>query len=213
MDSLLNIFLSFAILLNFIALGSSRMKGVIHAAAIQGIFLGFMPLFRDDPTKISLILICAATIAMKGLFIPMMLHRAMREVQIRREVELIIGLTASLLAGALGTGLCIVFANSLPLIASHNNTLIVPASFSTILTGFLILFSRRKAITQVVGYLILENGIFIFGLLLVQAMPTLVEVGALLDLFVGILVMGIILHHIQRTFSSLDTLKLTALRE
>jgi hydrogenase-4 component E len=79
--------------------------------------------------------------------------------------------------------------------------------------GFLVLMARRKAISQVIGYLIMENGIFIFGLLLADAMPVLVEAGALLDLLVGVFVMGIVINHINREFSSLDTSRLSALRE
>ena len=63
------------------------------------------------------------------------------------------------------------------------------------------------------GYLVLENGIFIFGLLLVDAMPMIVEVGVLLDLFVGVFVMGIIIHHINREFASISTEHLTELKE
>ena len=63
------------------------------------------------------------------------------------------------------------------------------------------------------GYLVLENGIFIFGLLLLEAMPFLVEVGVLLDLFVGVFVMGIIINHINREFSSVSTEQLSALKE
>ena len=81
------------------------------------------------------------------------------------------------------------------------------------LTGFLVLTTRRKAITQVVGYLVLENGIFIMGLCLLEAMPFLVESGVLLDLFVGIFVMGIIINHIHREFASLDTGRLSALKD
>jgi len=89
----------------------------------------------------------------------------------------------------------------------------VPASFSTVVTGFLLLTTRVKAITQAIGYLVLENGIFIFGMLLVAAMPFLVEIGVLLDLFVGIFVVSIIIHHINREFASLDTRRLTSLKE
>ena len=81
------------------------------------------------------------------------------------------------------------------------------------MTGLILLTTRRKAISQVVGYLVLENGIFVFGLLLVDAMPLLVEVGVLLDLFVAVFVMGIILNHIRDEFASLDTGRLEELRE
>ena len=81
------------------------------------------------------------------------------------------------------------------------------------LTGFIMLTTRRKAITQVVGYLILENGIYIMGLALLDAMPFLVEVGVLLDLFVAIFVMGIIINHISREFRSTDVARLSSLKE
>ncbi len=72
---------------------------------------------------------------------------------------------------------------------------------------------RKMAIMQVLGYLLLENGIFLFGLLLLEAMPFLVEIGVLLDLFTGVFVMGIIIHHISREFSSLNTKHLSELKE
>jgi hydrogenase-4 component E len=81
------------------------------------------------------------------------------------------------------------------------------------LTGFLLLTTRRKAISQVIGYLVMENGIFIFGTLLTEAMPVMVEAGALLDLLVGIFVMGIVINQISREFSSIDTSRLRTLRE
>jgi hypothetical protein len=71
----------------------------------------------------------------------------------------------------------------------------------------------NTALMQVLAYLVLENGIFIMGLTLLEAMPFLVELGVLLDLFVGIFVMGIIINHISREFSSLDTDRLSALKE
>jgi len=73
--------------------------------------------------------------------------------------------------------------------------------------------TRRKAITQVVGYLILENGIFIFGILLSEAMPLMVEAGFLLDMMVGIFVMGIVINQINREFSTMNTERLSALKE
>ena len=89
----------------------------------------------------------------------------------------------------------------------------MPASLATVWTGFLMLTTRRKAIMQVLGYLLLENGFFLFGLLQLEAMPFLVEIGVLLDLFTGVFVMGIIIHHISREFSSMSTEHLTELKD
>ena len=114
---------------------------------------------------------------------------------------------------AVGTALAMVFAYSLPLAEKDANLLLVPTSLATVWTGFLMLTTRKKAIMQVLGYLLLENGIFVFGLLLLEAMPFLVEVGVLLDLFTVVFVMGIIIHHISREFASMSTEHLTELKE
>ncbi len=153
------------------------------------------------------------TIALKGVIIPCFLVRAMREADIQHEVKPVVGYMSSLLLGAVGTGLALVFSSTLPLAEKHAGYLLVPASLATVWTGFLLLTTRRKAIMQVLGYLLLENGIFLFGLLLLEAMPFLVEVGVLLDLFTGVFVMGIIIHHISREFASISTEHLTELKE
>jgi hydrogenase-4 component E len=150
---------------------------------------------------------------LKAVIIPTMLLRAMRDAALRREVDPVIGFIPSLMLGALGTGLAVIFAKSLPLASFHRGSLIIPAALSTVLTGFILLTTRRKAIMQVGGYLVLENGIFVMGLSLLNAVPFLVELGALLDLFVGVFVMGIIIEHISRSFSTLDTTRLNSLKE
>jgi hydrogenase-4 component E len=199
--------------LNFVALGVSRIRGVINAAALQGILLGMFPLFVHPDIGLRGILLIVGTIGLKGFVIPAFLVHAMREADIQHEVNPVVNYMSSLLLGAVGTGLAMVFSYTLPLAEQHSGLLIVPASLSTVWTGFLLLTTRRKAITQVVGYLLLENGIFLFGLLLLEAMPFLVEIGVLLDLFTGVFVMGIIIHHISREFASISTEHLTELKE
>jgi hydrogenase-4 component E len=201
------------LLVNFFVLGSSRLRAVVYAVAFQGVLLGLMPIFVHGEIGWWLVLLVTATIVIKGFVLPELLSYAMREVVISREIEPIVGYVPSLLLGAAGTGLALAFARTLPLAPNHSGTLVVPASLATALTGFLILTTRRKAITQAVGYLVLENGIFLFGLLLVEAMPFLVEIGVLLDLFVCVFVMGIIIHHINREFSSLSTEHLARLKD
>lgn len=212
MNSLADQLLVLVMLINFITLGSSRMGFSIRAVAVQGIILGLLPGIVH-PFSWHVVMISGGLIVAKGVVIPWMLTGAIHKVSIKREVEPFIGFVATLLLGAVFTALAFIFAEKLPLAPEHQGLLFVPASIATLLTGFLILTTRRKAISQVIGYLILENGIFIFGLLLTTAMPVLVEAGALLDLLVGIFVMGIIINHISREFSSIDTMRLTALKE
>jgi hydrogenase-4 component E len=160
-----------------------------------------------------LIAVAVATMAGKGIVIPMLLRRATRAANIDREIQPFLGHVPSLLLGAGGTITAVAMARALPLLPEHAGTLIVPGAIASILTGFILLIGRAKAISQVCGYLILENGIYLFGLLIIHSTPLLVESGILLDVTVGVFVTGIIVDRIQRAFDSLDTRKLTTLRE
>lgn len=213
MNSWVDPLLVLILLLNFFVLGTSRLRAAITGSALQGIVLGALTVAVHGKLGIETALISVGAILLKGFLIPGMLNRAMREAAIKREIEPLIGFIPTLLLGAVATGLSLMFARTLPLAPEHAGSLLVPASLATVLSGFLVLITRRKAITQVVGYLILENGVFIMGLTLLEAMPFMVEIGALLDLFVGIFVMGIIINHINREFASLDTARLSALKE
>src|SRR6266571_4755152 len=213
MISILDPLLIVTLALNFVALGGSRIRGVINAVALQGALLGIVPLFVHSSIGVRGLLLVAVTIGLKGFIIPAFLIHAMREANIQHEVKPVVNFISSLLLGAMGTGLAMVFSRTLPLAGQHAELLLVPASLSTVWTGFLMLMTRRKAINQVLGYLLLENGIFLFSLLLLEAVPFLVEVGVLLDLFTGVFVMGIIIHHISREFASISTEQLSELKE
>jgi hydrogenase-4 component E len=202
-----------ALALNFVALGVSRIRGVINAVALQGMLLGFFPLLIHPEISLRVVLLVVVTVVLKGIVIPGFLVHAMREADIQHEVKPVVNYVTSLLLGAVGTALALVFSYTLPLADEHTDLLLVPASLATVWTGFLMLTTRRKAIMQVLGYLLLENGIFLFGLLLLEAMPFLVEIGVLLDLFTGVFVMGIIVHHISREFASISTEHLAELKE
>jgi hydrogenase-4 component E len=214
-------FLVAVVLLNFFLLATHRLRAIIYAVAAQGTILGIVyPLAHQDihdsganVVSLRLLALGAAMVVIKGFVMPRMLTYAMREAKVYRQIDPYVGLTASLLLGAVGTGLIMALSSTLPLRAEHASHLLVAAALSTVFTGFLILTTRREALTQVLGYLVLENGIFIFGLLLVDAMPMIVEVGVLLDLFVGVFVMGIIIHHVNRQFSASTSDHLSALKD
>jgi hydrogenase-4 component E len=200
-------------MLNFLLLGTSRLRAAIGASALQGALLGVLTVFVHHGPLARPVAVGVAAIAIKGLLIPGMLQRALRDAAIRREIEPYVSFVMSLVLGAVATGAAVLFADRLPLAPEHQGSLLVPASLATVLTGFVILATRKKAITQVVGYLVLENGIFIMGLTLHEAMPSLVEIGVLLDLLVAIFVIGIVINHINREFASLDVARLDTLKE
>ena len=213
MTSLLSTLVAALLLINLVALGTSRIGTVVRAVALQGVLLGLLALAAHGGVSWRVLALALASSVLKGWLIPLILFRALRQVEIKREVEPSLGLLPSLLLGALATVLAVAAGSRLPLAEGALAPLLIPASLATVAAGFILLTTRLKAISQVLGYLVLENGIFIFGLLLVDAMPFLVEAGVLLDLFVGIFVLSIIIHHINREFASLDTRRLSLLRE
>jgi hydrogenase-4 component E len=213
MASLLNAILVIVLVLNLFALGTSRILAVIRTVAAQGALLAFIPLLAHEHLTLPAVLAAVAAMVIKGAVIPIILMRAMRDAQIKREVEPLIGLLPTMILGAAATACALLFANRLPLVDPDHTNLLVPASIATVLVGFIFLTTRFKAISQAIGYLVLENGIFIFGMLLVEAMPLIVEMGVLLDLFVAIFVIAIIANHINRAFNSLDTRRLVSLKE
>ncbi len=213
MNDTLNLLIGLAMGLNLLALGSSRLPSLIRAAAAQGVVLGVLPLLLEHEFAWLFWIVAIGTIVIKGFVIPGLLRRAMRAAHIDREVEPLLGFVPSLLLGAAATIGGVVLGGTLPLLPEHARTLLVPGAFATLVGGLLLLMGRSKAISQVCGYLVLENGIYLFGLLLIHATPLIVEAGILLDLTVAVFVIGIIVDRIQREFDSLDTRKLTILRE
>jgi hydrogenase-4 component E len=213
MSSLVDPLVLSILVINFLLLGTSRVGAAINGSAMQGAILGALTIFVHGGVGLRPVMVAVIAVMIKGLLIPAMLRRALRDAAIRREVEPLVSFMTSLLLGALATAAAILFARDLPLAPEHVGSLLVPGSLATVLTGFIILTTRRKAITQVVGYLVLENGIFAMGLTLHEAMPFLVEMGVLLDLLVAIFVIGIVINHISREFASLDVAQLDSLRD
>jgi hydrogenase-4 component E len=218
-QSIIDSVLVAVIMLNFLALAISRLRAIIWTVALQGAVLGLVyPLAHYSPEHSEgimprTLLLAATMVAVKGFLMPRILVYAMREAHVNLKIDPYLGPTASLLCGTIGTGAAMALAARLPLHADHHSHLLVPASLSTVLTGFILLTTRRESLTQVLGYLVLENGIFIFGLLLLEAIPAIVEVGVLLDVFVGVFVMGIMIHHVNREFSEATSDHLTTLRD
>ncbi len=212
MPRLIDLVLALVLAANFRILGTSRLGVCIRAVAAQGVLLAALPLLLHPEWRGRTLAIALAAAAVKGAVVPAMLFRALAAARIRRAIEPFIGLVPSVLACAAATAGAMLLAAKLPLAPEHGGALVVPASLATLFSGFLVLTTRRKAITQVVGYIVLENGVFIFGMLLLDAMPFMVEVGVLLDVFVAVFVMGIVVDHIRNEFSSLDTEQLSALK-
>ena len=214
MTGWLDTLLVLIVLTNLKLLGSSRLGGCIRVVAAQGVLLGGLPLLASGEMPGSrALLLSAAGVGLKGIVFPWLLLRALREARVQREVRPYLGYTASMLLGGGALGTALWATARLPLPPAVRSSLLVPVALATMLTGLLIVVSRSKAITQVLGYLVFENGIYAFGVGIAPDAPILVELGILLDVFVAVFVMGITIFHISREFDDIDTEQLSALRD
>ncbi len=202
------------ILTNLKFLGSSRLNGCIRVVALQGVLLGVLPLFvGEGPLTLRVTLLALMTVLVKGIVFPWLLLRTLRTANVRREMEPFVGYTTSLVVGVGLLALAMWMGGRLPLPVPPKSPLVVPLALFTIMVGLFAVISRRKALTQVLGYLMMENGIYAFGLAFAHKEPLLVELGTLLDVFMGVFVMGIMIFHINREFDHIDTDLLNSLKD
>jgi len=213
MNNTVDMIMIFLVLTNLALLGLSRLGACIRVAAVQGIVLGMLPLaLNRGDIPLHLGLYSAVLIGLKGIVFPWVLLRLLKELKTRREIEPFVGYGTSIALGMAAFVSCIWLGHRLPLPEAGMSALIVPAAFFTIVTGLFLTVSRKKALTQAIGYLVLENGISAFGAAVVETQPLLIELGILLDAFMAVFVMGIAIFHINREFDHIDADKLSSLR-
>ena len=211
MNAWTDVIFVFLILTTFGLLGSSRLASCIRICAIQGLATGMLGLVGGGLTA-RVAVISLVVMALKGYAFPRLLHRALRESNTSREVQPFVGYVGSLGVGVGILGLSFWAESCLPPLAHVASRLVVPVAFSLLFTGLFLIVARKTAVNQVLGYLVLENGIYTFGFGVVRDIPVLVELGVLMDVFVAVFVMGIAIHRINRTFDHIDSDQLTLLK-
>lgn len=200
-----------------LSLGSNRLKALVEIMALQGIMVSFIPILLEygSEARHGGIIFFQIMILIKGVLIPGLLYMAVKKMAIKREIEPIVGYHASLLSGLIMIMVSVSLTHRLQLTLPQGRGLLLITAITTLAAGLFLMMSRRKAITQVIGYLMLENGIYLIGTALTKQSHTLyvVEFGVLLDLLVGVMIMGIILHNINHAFDDVDTTLLGNLRD
>jgi hydrogenase-4 component E len=156
--------------------------------------------------------VAGLTLLGKVFFLPWLLNRLVRRIQIHQEIEPLLNSTASMLLCGVFTLVGYVVARPFTTLERlGNNTLAIAVTL--LLTGFFLMFNRRKAITQVLGLLTVENGVMLAAVALTTyGMPLVVELGIFFDVMVAVMVLGILVYRIRETFSSMDVSKLSRLR-
>ena len=205
--------LTFVLLSVLFSFGSSRLSMLIKVVGFQGIAVSIVPFFVEYEMSIGGTIFTLATLLIRGIIIPMSIYIAIKRVAIHREVEPIINYHASLLCG-LGLIVAATYiSQQLNIPAISHYTLLFPAAISILVTGMFLLMARRNAIAMVLGYIMMENGIYLIGTTFSVRARHIVEFGILLDVLAGVMIMAIILQNIKRTFDDVDTALLRTLKE
>lgn len=196
--------------------GASRLRSAIRFVALQGWVVGILPLLLWDWQMGGcpggrIWTIAAVNALVKGVALPVLLAYAVRKARTRRELEPIVSFGLSQLIVFLMAVGGFVVGRILKIHEAVASELAVPVALTTMGAGLLLICARRKAITQVLGFLVLENGISVFGAGLLLEYGIIVELGILLDVFALVFILGIAVFQINRTFLSTDTDKLNRL--
>jgi len=208
-----NLILVLVVLTNLKLLGSSRLGASIRVVALQGMVLGLLPVLAHlQDLSVHFMLLAAGTIVLKGIVFPRMLFRAVREAEVAREIEPYVGYVASQVTGVLALGASFWMCTRLTMPENIASPWLAPVALFSIFAGLFLIVARKRALNQVLGFLVLENGIYTFGVGIVAETPFLVELGVLLDVFVAVFVMGIAVYHINREFDHIETDRLDRLK-
>ncbi len=202
---LINLFASVILLLAFAMLAQRRMLQLIDLFALQGFTLFLSTLVVAVKTgQHHLYWSAGLTLLLKALLLPWILHRLVRKLQIKGEVEPLINIPTTMLVGI---GLVIIAFNVALPISQLSHTITrgtLGIALAVVMLAFLMMITRRKAITQVVGFLSMENGLFLAATSATYGMPMVVELGIALDVLVGAIILGVFFFQIRDQFDSLD---------
>ena len=211
---LINLCAGLLLLLSFAMLTQRRVLSLINLFALQGFVLVVSTCVVAYSTGQSHLYYSALlTLALKVIVLPWILHRLIRALSVQWDVETIINIPATML---IGIGLVIFAFNLAAPIASFGATITrstLGIATASVLLSFLMMITRRKAVSQVIGFLSMENGLFFAATSATYGMPMVVELGIALDVLVGTLIFGVFFFHIRETFESLDIHHLEKLKE
>ena len=211
---LINLFAAILLLLAFAMLAQRRVVSLISLFAAQGLVLAMSTAVVAYTTgQPHLYQSTALTLLLKVFFLPWLLRRLVRKLDVRWEFEGLINVSTTMLIGIV----LVVFSFNLALpisqLASTVTRSTLGIAMACIMLSFLMMITRRKAIPQVIGFLSMENGLFFAATSATYGMPMVVELGIALDVLVGMLILGVFFFQIREQFDSLDLTHLEQLKE
>ncbi len=203
-SGIMQLLISLILVSTFLILGSTRLYSCVRAFGIQSFLLACVAgIVAYSTGKYDIYVVSILTLIIKALVIPYIFIYIIREIKVKREIALYVGISPSLIIGGTLVVISYYLIRSINLIELSSFAL--SASMSMVAIGLFIMISRKKAIMQMLGILVMENGLFLGAISLTYGMPLLVELGIFFDVLIGALIMGIMIFRINRTFESIDT--------
>ena len=211
---LINLFAAVILLLAFAMLAQRRMLSLVNLFAAQGFCLFLATLTAAVTTGQSHLFYSAGlTLLLKVIALPWILYRLVRQLNIKGEVEALINIPTTMLVGIVLV--MVAFNVALPISElSHTITRgTLGIALAVVMLAFLMMITRQKAISQVVGFLSMENGLFLAATSATYGMPMVVELGIALDVLVGMIILGVFFFQIRDQFDSLDIRHMEKLKD
>ena len=213
-SQLINLCAAMLLLLAFAMLTQRRIVSLINLFAAQGFVLALSTLVVAYSThQTHLYYSALVTLILKVLLLPWILHRLIRALNVRWDVETLINIPATMLIGIALVIFAFNLATPISQIAGTVTKSTIGIATACILLAFLMMITRRKAVSQVIGFLAMENGLFLAATSATYGMPMVVELGIALDVLVATLLFGVFFFHIRETFESLDIHHMEKLKE
>lgn len=211
---LINLLAAVLLLLAFAMLSQRRILSLINLFAAQGVVLFLATALVAALTGQShLYWSAGVTLLLKVLLLPWILHRLIRRLNVKWDVETLLNIPTTMLVGIVLVILAFNLAAPISQIAGTVTRSTLGIAMACVLLSFLMMITRSKAVPQVVGFLSMENGLFFAATAAVYGMPMVVELGVALDVLVASLILGVFLFQIRERFDSVDTRHLEKLKE
>lgn len=202
------------LLLSVMAIASSRMTRLSQIFSIHSLLLAILAFIVAVYTgNNDILIICVLTFMLKVIAIPKFLNYTMDKINMEREVEPLIGIPGSLLLSTMLVLVAYLITEPMLDALSTLGRNCLAISLSIVFIGLLMMITRRKALTESIGLLLMENGLFMGAITISYGMPLIVEFGVFFDVIIAVVIIGIFAYRINRTFNSIDTSFLRGLKE
>ena len=215
LNQLMDLFAAFILVSSFLVLAIKRLYVHVRLYATQSFFLALVAFlvaaFGGEP---HIFIAATLTFIFKVILMPLLFMRIIRRLNVQQEAQLTLNVPASLIVAA---GLVLGADYLTRTILETNQTFelsrnVLTVSLSVVLMGLFTMVTRKKALTQVIGFLMIENGLFLAGIAITAGMPMIVELGVFFDVLVAVFIMGVLLYRINETFDTINVEKLTKLK-